>query len=176
MTCENQISKLDAWAASSLLQKAIRRGDNISACAAAETLYRWRGARIWNRLQLIAIEDVGIADTDLVSDFKNQLEKLDAQTSSFGFGEIQPWVRRLAEAAKDRSADYLICVANSHPDFESDRVGLRFFPPTDLVATALDPGQPASRRAVAAWYASGVPSGRPVPMPECDAPPLYPHV
>ena len=56
----------DPWLASSLINKAIRRGEHEHALMAAEVLHRHRGKGIWRRLCLIAYEDIGIADLRLV--------------------------------------------------------------------------------------------------------------
>ena len=52
--------RIDPYVASSLLQKAIRRGDASLAERAALTLHRLRGQGIWRRFLVIAFEDVGI--------------------------------------------------------------------------------------------------------------------
>lgn len=55
---------VDPFVASSLLQKAIRRGDADLAERAAITLWRLRGAGIWRRLMVIGNEDIGIASVE----------------------------------------------------------------------------------------------------------------
>ena len=55
---------IDPWLASSLLQKAIRRGEADVAARAALTLFRLRRAAIWRRFMVIAFEDVGAASID----------------------------------------------------------------------------------------------------------------
>jgi len=56
--------RLDPYATSSLLQKAIRRGEGDLAERAAIRLYRLRGKGIWRRLLVIAFEDVGIGSVE----------------------------------------------------------------------------------------------------------------
>jgi replication-associated recombination protein RarA len=51
----------DRWLASSALQKAIRRGEVLTAERALRTLYRYDPRSTWRRLLVIACEDVGIA-------------------------------------------------------------------------------------------------------------------
>lgn len=99
---------LDPWMASSLLQKAIRRGETEFAQYAASVLHRYRGAAIWNRLMTIAVEDIGIADLDLVLEVTrfatdNALRSVVASDNEL----ITDLTARLAETPKDRSADYL---------------------------------------------------------------------
>src|SRR5262245_49586802 len=105
----------DRWVASSLLQKAIRRSETEFAWRAAHTLLKLDKAAIWRRLIVIAFEDVGPGDPDAV------LETVFLATSSQRRRErgelaaLDSIVFRLAEAAKDRSMDYLACAANDHP-------------------------------------------------------------
>jgi replication-associated recombination protein RarA len=57
---------ISPWVAMSLLQKAIRRGEENLALRAAATLLRDAPDRLWRRLGCIAFEDVGVADLDAV--------------------------------------------------------------------------------------------------------------
>ena len=102
--------KLDPWATSSLLHKAIRRGEAELAQAAATSFYRYRGQAIWRRLLNIAFEDVGIADPDLVAEIAWLATNKRAR-SAIGDDStiIQDFVAKLAACPKDRSTDYLIC-------------------------------------------------------------------
>jgi replication-associated recombination protein RarA len=110
----------DPWVVSSLLQKSIRRGETEIAQRAALTLCKFKGAAIWRHLTVIAFEDVGIGD-------------LTALTTTVAVGSDSAWRKRhggdwalavqlagtLAEAPKDRSADYL-CQAKDHPALDID--------------------------------------------------------
>ena len=78
--------KCDRWIASSLLQKAIRRGEVELALRAACTLLTFDKNAIWRRLIIVAFEDVGAGDIDAV------LETVFVATSS-------EW--RRTKAAKD---------------------------------------------------------------------------
>jgi hypothetical protein len=51
----------DRWLALSTMQKAIRRGDSLTAKRALTTVYRSDPSSTWRRLLIIAFEDVGIA-------------------------------------------------------------------------------------------------------------------
>jgi hypothetical protein len=57
----------DSYIAKSLLQKAIRRGETGSALSAATFLISANERTFWQRLVVIACEDIGIANLDLVS-------------------------------------------------------------------------------------------------------------
>jgi hypothetical protein len=104
--------KLDPWAASSLLQKAIRRGEVALSQYAARTLHHQRGNAIWRRLINIAVEDVGIADPDLLLEVvacatDRKLRQILGSDNEL----LDDLTRKLACAPKDRSADYLYCAA-----------------------------------------------------------------
>src|SRR5690242_5959075 len=100
--------KLDPWVASSLLQKGIRRGETELAQYAARFLHQYRGVAIWNRLLTIAVEDIGIADLDLLLEVTRLgTDKALRSVLASDAELIQDVVVKLAAAPKDRSADYL---------------------------------------------------------------------
>ena len=114
---------IDAWVASSLLQKAIRRGDADLAERAAITLHRLRGNRIWRRFLVIAFEDVGIASVEALIKTTAACTAPSWRANVAGGDErvLCLIARLLAEAPKDRSPDHLISVAQSHPALEDAR-------------------------------------------------------
>ena len=147
----------DPWVASSLLQKAIRRGDADLAERAAVTLYRRRGSGIWRRFQIIAFEDVGIGSVEAVVEATAIGSDPNLRSGVNGDNRALRYVARLlADAPKDRSADFLIWGAHSEAasgDVQR-KVGVmtlsqRLDAVSDAHATIWD-------RAVAAYYASGV--------------------
>lgn len=142
--------KLDPWAASSLLQKAIRRGEAELAQHAARTLYRQRGNAIWRRLIGIAFEDVGIAEPELVSELTSlATDKTLRTVLGDDTGLMLDLVSRLAAAPKDRSADYLFCAALKLSEGRREHERLSSIAFDELIAIAADPSQPLMRRAVA---------------------------
>jgi hypothetical protein len=146
----------DRWIASSLLQKSIRRGDAELAQRAAFHLLELDKAAIWRRLIVIAFEDVGAGDLDVL------LETVFVAGSSEwrrGCGEAAALglaTRRLAEAIKDRSGDYLICAAKDHFDLSETCDLCRKTSLEQRLALIADSSQPLAKRAVAAWFASGI--------------------
>jgi len=162
MEINEAVTSLDPWVASSLLQKAIRRSDVDHATAAALRFHRLRGNSIWRRLMIVAHEDVGIGDLDLVAAVTRLGTDADARREIGTDQEvIADLVRRLAAARKDRSSDYLICTAIRHPRFEIDREAIAVLSDAERTAVAVDPAQPIINRAIAAWYASGINGGGP---------------
>ncbi len=146
----------DRWIASSLLQKSIRRGDAELAQRAAFRLLQLDKTTIWRRLIVIAFEDVGAGDLDVL------LEAVFVASSSEwrrGCGEAVALgliTRRLAEAIKDRSADYLICAAKDHFDFSETSAICRKASLEQRLSLLADTSQPLAKRAVAGWFASGI--------------------
>lgn len=162
MTLHTQTAPIDPWVASSLLQKSIRRSEVDSAIHAARTLHRLRGAGIWRRFLIIASEDIGVGDLDLVRHVAAMSVDRDARNATGTDDEIvTDLARRLAEAPKDRTSDYLICTAIQHPDNERVREAVAVLSTDEQIAIAVDADQPIITRATAVWYASGINGGGP---------------
>jgi hypothetical protein len=146
----------DPWVISSLLQKSIRRGETEIAQRAALALVQLKGAAIWRRLMVIAFEDVGIGSVDAV--IKTVVAASDGTWRNAQGGNTRLAVTLsgiLAEAPKDRSADYLVG-AKDHPalaGFAQEMASASLT--TQLCRTgsrALD----LPHRAVASLFASGI--------------------
>jgi replication-associated recombination protein RarA len=106
----------DPWVISSLLQKSIRRSETEIAQRAALTFFKLKGTAIWRRLMVIALEDVGIGNLDAVTTTVAVASDSAWRKSHGGDLKLAVFlVGLLAEAPKDRSADYL-CDAKDHPD------------------------------------------------------------
>ena len=58
---------IDVRLASGALQKAIRRGNEAEALACARLLVVRDPQRLWRRLAVIAMEDVGVGEFDVVA-------------------------------------------------------------------------------------------------------------
>lgn len=146
-----RLPSLDPWAASSLLQKAIRRSEAELAVAAARVFYFHRGKAIWRRFLTIALEDVGIGSPNLVGEVAGLAYDIDLRSILGSDVElIDDLCRKLAEAPKDRSTDYLYSIARSHPDSRSEWLELANLPLHRRVEVAAGTNQPLPRRAVAA--------------------------
>lgn len=156
MPQEFQNIPIDPWIASSLLQKSIRRGEADVAVAAAKSFIRQRGNAIWSKLIVIACEDVGLGDLNLVS--KVIRLSLNAELRLDAGGDEQVALalcEDLANAVKDRSADYLWISASRHPGWRGVRETIGTLSINQSIRIATNPCEPFDRRAVAAWYASG---------------------
>jgi hypothetical protein len=105
----------DPWVISSLLQKSIRRSETEIARRAALTFFHLKGAAVWRRLMVIAFEDVGIGSVDALTITVAAARDSTWRKSHGGDMRLAAYLAGLlAEAPKDRSADYL-CDARDHP-------------------------------------------------------------
>ena len=145
---------IDPWLASSLLQKSIRRGDFETALFAARSFYRHRGQGIFRRLSLCCFEDIGVADLKLVQ-YVTMLAVDKNYRQSIGSDEqlIYSTVQSMASAAKDRSTDHLLSLAQSSRELDDFREWCFGQSPAALSAIAVDAWVPIEKRAVALWCA-----------------------
>jgi hypothetical protein len=150
----------DPWVAASLLQKAVRRGRSDLAESAAECLWRHRGSRAWLRLVIIAVEDVGIGSIDAVVETLRIARAMTRASARRAVDDpvraICSMARALADAPKDRSADYLVSIAVHDASLDWFRQECLRLPASERIAAALDGDLPSNLRAVAAWTACGL--------------------
>lgn len=145
---------LDPWVASSLLQKAIRRGEADLALLAAHVFQRHRGKGVWRRLLNIAVEDVGTADPALVLEVIRLATNPQLRSVLGSDGDlIRTLVEKLAAAPKDRSVDYLYCAAIRHPDGLAATANLASRRAGELLTIAANLEEPMLRRAAATLLA-----------------------
>lgn len=141
------------WVAMSLLQKSIRRGEEAHALSAASTLLAAAPHRLWRRLGGIAFEDVGLADFRSVSLVAASFTHPGRKTEN-GWPFAAVLTLGLTRAAKCRAADDLLMVADLHPAYEADRLGLTHRPLSELLHLATDSAD-VIRAAISTWYATG---------------------
>jgi hypothetical protein len=147
----------DMWVAKSALQKSIRRGDAGTAQRAALTLLTQKSGPLWPRLMIIAFEDVGAGSADALASAIAAISDPDSRKANGGDLQVALGVARLlAEAPKDRSADYLVCGAKDHPSLESVRTECAQASIGQRLDAVADLGRSLEQRAVFAWYASGL--------------------
>jgi MgsA AAA+ ATPase C terminal len=146
----------DPWLISSLLQKSIRRGEIDIAQRAAMTLSKRRGAAIWRRLIVIAFEDIGIGSVDAVTMTVAATD--DSAWRRAHGGEIRLAVAVagiLAQAPKDRSADYL-GGAKDHPFLAGFAQEMASASPTTRLSRMGSRALDLPHRAVATFLVSGM--------------------
>lgn len=145
----------DRWLLGSALQKAIRRGLDVEALRMAQALHQTDATYAWRRVRVIALEDVGLGDMEIVTTLlavagKRQLRQ--------GLGDERlylSFVQALAAAPKDRTACDLLCWIEFSPGVVSYRTGL-LESPERWESLALDDEAPISQRAVALQLIAGL--------------------
>src|ERR1022692_2459008 len=111
------------WIAMSLLQKAIRRGQDGLTQRAAATLLRTSPERLWRRCGCIAFEDIGVADLDTVAIVTAALAGKRFRASLGGeWCVASSIVSKMVHAPKCRGADDLLMAAELHPAYERARL------------------------------------------------------
>jgi hypothetical protein len=141
---------------SSLMQKAVRRGEAAIALSAGRKLLAIDPRRLWRRLRVIAFEDIGIGNLDLA------IALVAASCSAkwrrqLGGDELvlERALGMAAAATKDRSTDHLWSILrHDHgPNGEAKGLARASFPA--LVAVVSAKHLPLSYRARAALLAAG---------------------
>ncbi|QBK30144.1 hypothetical protein [Roseitalea porphyridii] len=148
--------RVSPWLAASLLQKSIRRGQTQWAMAAADHMLRIDPDRLWRRLLIIAFEDVGIANLQLIAQataatqFRRTYEQRGMAATAVHF-----MAKELAASPKCRASD------DSYTTIEGSSEISRFmqerfdWPLPDLMACVMDSQIPIEERTSALWLALG---------------------
>jgi hypothetical protein len=146
---------VSAWVAMSLLQKAIRRGEERLALQAAATLLRDAPDRLWRRSGCIAFEDIGVADFNTVAIITAAHAGKRFRASLGGEWAVASFiVSKMAHAPKCRGADDLLLTAANHPAYEQTRREFACMTTADLIDIATSSAQ-LPIRALALWYGIG---------------------
>lgn len=146
----------DPYLLSSAMQKAIRRGDLTMARRAGHQLFALDRQRLWRRLSVVALEDIGIADIDVaavlvaISTFTAARKLLGGDLHALDIA-----LARACSAAKDRSGDHLASIVGREPLDNMDRVALRSASPNALLPILASSDLPWTRRLHAAVIAAG---------------------
>jgi hypothetical protein len=110
------------WIAASVMQKAIRRGDEAWAMSAAATLLIENPDKFWRRLGCIAAEDVGLADICAVGGMVGMMSGKRMRAALGGEWPVASWlVQHLAQARKSRATDDLLMTTQLLPSLEVER-------------------------------------------------------
>jgi len=106
----------DVHILASLLQKAIRRGDLANARRAGHQLLALDPSRLWRRLSVTALEDIGIGDSEAVAELV-AIATLPELRRKLGGNSVtlDLALAHGCRAVKDRSADHLSSIAEREP-------------------------------------------------------------
>ncbi len=146
----------DKWVASSLLQKAIRRGQADFALAAGYFLHRLDPRILWRRLPLIGWEDVSFGDIEaccLASELARN-KRLRAKLG--GDWQTAAWlIIRFCKAAKNRITDDLITVLEHAPTSPALIAPIEALSDDQLYSLLSPVDRCILRRAAATWLLCG---------------------
>ena len=149
-------TSLDTWVAVSALQKATRRGDTETALRATQMLLDYAPDRFWSRLVVIAMEDIGIAELDLVGQVLWVSGKQAWRREHGGdWRTASNLVKRLCGSVKCRDACDLLVIADLHADYADARQEFAIADERRLSEILASTDLPIGVRAVAAWYLAG---------------------
>lgn len=143
------------WIANSLLQKAIRRNRPYAARQAGRFLLAAKGSTLFRRLNVIAAEDVGLADVETVGTVAACLSSAKVRRDLGGDDVVTDYlIRRMCDARKSRAADDLLMSLEHLPALAEDRN--HFAEMTNDRLRRIVLGCPSlDRKALALWYLIG---------------------
>ncbi len=146
----------NTWIARSALQKYIRRGQADLAAQTILTLRQIDPNVIWKRLLVIAFEDIGIGDIDAVITATAATSAAWRKAIGSDDDVAIAVTRLLSMATKDRNCEALWTTAALHPDLRRCRYHVFEQTIPEQLAEVADTTSPLVKRAVAAWFSSGV--------------------
>lgn len=152
----------DPYLLASTVQKAVRRGDLEVARRAAHQLHGLDRQRLWRRLAVTALEDIGIGDVDAVARVM-AIASVPATRRLFGddLAALDAALALACSAVKDRTGDHFSSVGGREPITPEDKALLGQASPNALYAVVASSGQPWARRLRAAVIVSGRAKGPP---------------
>jgi hypothetical protein len=152
----------DPYLLASAVQKAIRRGDLEVARRAAHQLHGLDQQRLWRRLAVTALEDVGIGDMEAAAQVM-AIACIPAARRLFGddLTALNAALAIACGAVKDRSGDHFCSITGREPVAPEDKALLGQASPNALFAVVASSGQPWVRRLRAAVMVSGRAEGPP---------------
>ena len=145
----------DVWIWLSILHKAIRRGEVQTAINAAYTLITKDKKRFFNRISLVACEDVGMASPDAVA---KVLLACSSGTWRREVGEMEVGLyltTLLCTSVKTRISDAVFIACEKSSAFSAVRGLFGHASNTDLTAQIVDENNDLITRALALWFIAG---------------------
>lgn len=159
----------DPWLATSALQKAIRRGHQTIALEAISFLLGGHADRFWRRLVVIALEDIGIGDLDLVQHVLLASTRKGWRAEHGGdWAVASRLVSRLCAAPKSRDACELLVAADLHPRWKEQRTAFLDLTQHQLSDIVADPARHPVERTLASWLVSGTKRFPAYSLPEVE--------
>ncbi|WP_168355809.1 hypothetical protein [Sphingomonas gei] len=146
----------DRWIARSVLQKAIRRAEPVLAQRALANLFDHDRRATWRALVVIALEDVGIANTEVLA---RVVAAQRARTWRAGVGGdwavLAELTRQMADSNHCQAACDLLLRATNDTALQRARADALEMDIGSLIATMADSAQPMVMRGLSALAAGG---------------------
>ncbi len=146
----------DRYVALSALQKAIRRGHQELALRAAMNLMIGGPHAIWRRLGIIAFEDIGVGNIDVVGWVTVVIGKPEVRQRLGGEWCLADFlIRTLCRSAKCRAADDLVHLIERDPALAEMRDELPGLSLRDRIRLATNCTGGIETQGLATWFAIG---------------------
>ncbi|MEZ4498298.1 MAG: hypothetical protein R2845_16325, partial [Thermomicrobiales bacterium] len=146
----------DPWLATSALQKSIRRGLQTPSLLATSFLLERQPDRFWRRIVVIALEDVGIGDLQLVHEVLAVSGRKQWRAERGGdWSFAANLVARLCEAPKSRDACDALVIADLHPELREQRSAFLDLGTDTLSDIVAAHDRLLGERILAAWLVAG---------------------
>lgn len=136
------------WLLVSCLQKSIRRGYTDLAVSYAKQLYDIDKVYLIYRLSVIALEDVGLANIDLVHEIMSTQLRKETIEKAGGKNYILNITKKLSNSVKDRSACDLTSLVSYYKEEESN-------PDINWSEVFMHDNEPIINRVLAGWEILG---------------------
>ena len=146
----------DRWVARSCLQKALRRGEPALARRALANLFNYDRRATWRHLAIIALEDVGVANLDLLVRLV-AARQYPAWRKAMGgdWPVMAELTRRMATSRHCQAACDLLLKALNDPQWAADRANVLEAEPSVLAALLRNSEAPLAERTLAALAMGG---------------------
>ncbi len=146
----------DKFIASSALQKALRRKDLSQAMLAAAVLKEIDAAYLFRRLKVIALEDIGAADLELLSQVLWVCGKPDWMQRHGGADFVLAYIlHRVCQTKALRTTDNLLYTASKSRLYTEQRRTFSGMTQSEFIHAFVDGGLDAVEQTLACWFLCG---------------------
>jgi hypothetical protein len=146
----------DRWIARSALQKSCRRGEVKIAQRALANLYEHDRRATWRHIAIIAVEDVGVANVDLIAQIVAAQKNRKWRDGVGGeWAVLSDLVRQIAVSEHCQAACDLLLRSLNDPAFDQVRAQVLETEPDELALTLFDGAADLMRRGIAALALGG---------------------
>lgn len=146
----------DRWLATSSLQKSIRRGNELQALKAAYVLNSFSPTHLWGRLKVIALEDVGLANLDIVMQTLWVAGKPAWRNKRYTDAFVLSYlIHHLCKSTKLSVLDGALYIADRHASYKELRMTYSGMNEAALINIFYDDKSNMVERVIACWYLAG---------------------